>query len=362
MGAKTALYQEHLNLGAKIVDFAGWDMPLHYGSQVEEHYKVRGEAGMFDVSHMTFVDLKGERAREFLRYLLANNVDRLKSPGRALYTCMLNEKGGVVDDLIVYYFDETYYRMVVNAGTHDKDMAWIEGHAAAFDVSVTELTEVALLAVQGPDARSKVHDLLSEKQREKAEGLAPFNAVESEGFFISRTGYTGEDGYEVMVPADQAVDFWRRLHKIGVHPVGLGARDTLRLEAGMDLYSAEMDEETSPLEAGLKWTVAWEPQDRNFIGREALEPQYNATPARKLVGLILDDRGVLRAHQRVIVDGEVVGEVTSGSFSPTLGKAIAFARVPHDVSGKVLVEMRGKQLPARVVKPPFVRHGKACFE
>jgi len=362
MGAKTALYQEHVNLGAKIVDFAGWDMPLHYGSQVEEHYKVRGEAGMFDVSHMTFVDLKGERAREFLRYLLANNVDRLTTYGRALYTCMLNEQGGVVDDLIVYYFDETYFRLVVNAGTHDKDMAWIKRHAAPFGVTVEELTEVALLAVQGPEARSKVHDLLSETQREKVEALAPFNAVESEGFFISRTGYTGEDGYEVMIPEDQAVNFWRRLHKIGVHPVGLGARDTLRLEAGMDLYSAEMDEETSPLEAGLKWTVAWEPQDRNFIGREALEPQYNATPTRKLVGLILDDRGVLRGHQRVIVDGEAVGEVTSGSFSPTLGKAIAFARVPYDVSGRVLVEMRGKQLPARVVKPPFVRHGKACFE
>jgi len=362
MGAKTALYQEHLNLGAKVVDFAGWDMPLHYGSQVEEHYKVRGDAGMFDVSHMTFVDLKGERVREFLRYLLANNVDRLTTYGRALYTCMLNEQGGVVDDLIVYYFDETYFRMVVNAGTHDKDMAWIKRHATSFDVVVEELTDVALLAVQGPEARSRVHNLLSETQREKAEALAPFNAVESEGFFISRTGYTGEDGYEVMVPEDQAVDFWRRLHKIGVHPIGLGARDTLRLEAGMDLYSAEMDEETSPLEAGLKWTVAWEPQDRNFIGREALEPQYNATPTRKLVGLILDDRGVLRGHQRVIVDGEAVGEVTSGSFSPTLGKAIAFARVPYDVSGRVLVEMRGKQLPARVVKPPFVRHGKACFE
>jgi len=362
MGAKTALYQEHVNLGAKVVDFAGWDMPLHYGSQVEEHYKVRGEAGMFDVSHMTFVDLKGERVREFLRNLLANNVDRLQTYGRALYTCMLNEQGGVVDDLIVYFLGETHFRLVVNAGTHDKDMAWIEHHAKSFDVAVTELTNVALIAVQGPDARNKVHELLSDAQREKALVLKPFNATESEGFFISRTGYTGEDGYEVMIPQDQAVDFWRRLHKIGVHPVGLGARDTLRLEAGMDLYSAEMDEETSPLEAGLKWTVAWEPQDRNFIGRKALEPQYNVTPARKLVGLILDDRGVLRGHQRVIVDGEVVGEVTSGSFSPTLGKAIAFARVPFDVKDQVLVEMRGKQLPARVVKPPFVRHGKACFE
>ncbi len=362
MGAKTALYQEHLSLGAKIVDFAGWDMPLHYGSQVEEHYKVRGEAGMFDVSHMTFVDLNGARVREFLRYLLANNVDRLQTYGRALYTCMLNEQGGVVDDLIVYFLDEERFRLVVNAGTHDKDMAWIERHATAYDVTVNEITDVALLAIQGPDARHKVHHLLSDVQREKAQALVPFNAVETEGFFISRTGYTGEDGYEVMIPRDQVVDFWRRLHKAGVHPVGLGARDTLRLEAGMDLYSAEMDEETSPLEAGLKWTVAWEPLDRDFIGRKALEPQYNATPARKLVGLILDDRGVLRSHQRVILDGEVIGKVTSGSFSPTLGKAIAFARVPFDVGERVLVEMRGKQLPARVVKPPFVRHGKACFE
>jgi len=362
MGARTPLYQEHVNLGAKIVDFAGWDMPLHYGSQVEEHYKVRGEAGMFDVSHMTFVDLKGPRVREYLRFLLANNVDRLQTYGRALYTCMLNEQGGVVDDLIVYFLGETHFRMVVNAGTHDKDMAWIEQHAQPFDVDVSEITDVALLAVQGPQARDKVHTMLSDAQREKAAALAPFNAVEVEGFFISRTGYTGEDGYEVMIPAGQAVEFWRGLHENGVYPVGLGARDTLRLEAGMDLYSADMDETTTPLEAGLKWTVAWEPPERNFIGREALEPQYNATPARKLVGLILDDRGVLRGHQRVIVDGEAVGEVTSGSFSPTLGKAIAFARVPYDVEDNVLVEMRGKQLPARVVKPPFVRHGKACFE
>ncbi len=362
MGAKTALYQEHLKLGAKVVDFAGWDMPLHYGSQVEEHYKVRGEAGMFDVSHMTFVDLKGVRAREFLRYLLANNVDRLQTYGRALYTCMLNEQGGVVDDLIVYFLGEERFRLVVNAGTHDKDMAWIEQHAQPFAVEVSELQEVALIAVQGPQARDKVHAQLNEAAQEKAAALAPFNAVEIGELFISRTGYTGEDGYEVMVPQGQAVQFWRNLHESGVHPVGLGARDTLRLEAGMDLYSADMDETTTPLEAGLRWTVAWEPQDRNFIGREALEPQYNTPPARKLVGLILDDRGVLRGHQRVFVDGEVVGQVTSGSFSPTLGKAIAFARVRSDVEGGVLVEMRGKQLPARVVKPPFVRHGKACFE
>lgn len=362
MGARTPLYQEHVNLGAKVVDFAGWEMPLHYGSQVEEHYKVRGDAGMFDVSHMTFVDLCGGRVREFLRYLLANNVDRLQQPGRALYTCMLNEQGGVIDDLIVYFLDETRFRMVVNAGTHDKDMAWIVQQAAAFDIDVKELTDVALIAVQGPDARDKVHLRLSPSAREQAEALAPFNALEVDGLFISRTGYTGEDGYEVMVPQAQAVEFWRGLLESGVNPIGLGARDTLRLEAGMNLYGADMDENITPLEAGLKWTVGWEPEDRNFIGREALKAQYNASPSRKLVGLILDDRGVLRGHQRVIVDGEAVGEVTSGSFSPILGKAIAFARVPYEVEGSVLVEMRGKQLPARVVKPPFVRHGKACFE
>lgn len=362
MGAQTPLYQEHVNLGAKIVDFAGWEMPLHYGSQVEEHYKVRGEAGVFDVSHMTFVDLRGGRTREFLRYLLANNVDRLKTYGRALYTCMLNERGGVVDDLIVYFLGDNHFRLVVNAGTHDKDMAWIERHAMAFGVEVSELTDVVLLAVQGPKAREAVHTLLNGADREIVAALAPFNAAEVGELFVSRTGYTGEDGYEVMIPGPKAVDFWRGLIEAGVHPVGLGARDTLRLEAGMDLYSAEMDEDTSPLEAGLKWTVAWEPTERDFIGRKALEPQYNATPARKLVGLILEDRGVLRGHQRIIVGGETVGEVTSGSFSPTLGKAIAFARVQTEVGDQVLVEMRGKQLTARVVKPPFVRHGKACFE
>lgn len=362
MGARTPLYQEHVNLGAKIVDFAGWEMPLHYGSQVEEHYKVRGDAGVFDVSHMTFVDLRGARTREFLRYLLANDVDRLQSYGRALYTCMLNEEGGVVDDLIVYFLGERHFRMVVNAATRDKDLAWVERHAVQYGVEVSELTEMALLAIQGPRARDYVHSLFNDADREQVAALAPFNATEVGELFISRTGYTGEDGYEVMVPANRVVDFWRGLLAAGVKPVGLGARDTLRLEAGMDLYGADMDETTLPLEAGLKWTVAWEPLDRDFIGRKALEPQYNATPARKLVGLILDERGVLRGHQRIFVGGEAVGEVTSGSFSPTLGKAIAFARVPYDVEEHVLVEMRGKQLSARVVKPPFVRHGKACFE
>jgi len=361
MGAKTALYQEHLNLGAKVVDFAGWDMPLHYGSQVEEHYKVRGDAGMFDVSHMTFVDLKGDRVREFLCYLLANNVDRLKSPGRALYTCMLNEQGGVVDDLIVYYFDESWFRMVVNAATHDKDMAWIEHHAASFDVSVEELTDVALLAVQGPEARNKVHDLLSPAQREKAEALAPFNAVESEGFFISRTGYTGEDGYEIMLPVAQASTLWAALLEAEVRPCGLGARDTLRLEAGMNLYGSDMNETMTPLESGLGWTVAWEPQQRNFIGRQALESQRDKGVSHKLVGLILQERGVLRNHQKVIAEGLQAGEITSGSFSPTLGKAIAFARIKASATEKCKVEIRGRQLTADIVKPPFVRNGKACI-
>ncbi|HEY1313511.1 MAG TPA: glycine cleavage system aminomethyltransferase GcvT [Steroidobacteraceae bacterium] len=355
MGLKTALYDTHLEEGAKIVDFGGWDMPLHYGSQIEEHHAVRRDAGMFDVSHMGVVDLRGARVREFLQSLLANDVGRLKSEGKALYSCMLLPSGGVIDDLIVYSMSDTWFRMVVNAGTRDKDLVWIRRHAAAFGVSVLEHHDLAMIAVQGPTAREKTLAVLPEAVRAAARQLAPFSGAAFEPWFIARTGYTGEDGFEVTLPAGDAAQTWRALRAQGVKPAGLGARDTLRLEAGMNLYGNDMDEDHHPLESGLAWTVAFEPKERDFIGRQALERLRGA--GLELVGLVLEERGVLRSHQKVLPSGEV----TSGTFSPTLNRSIALARVPKTGAGRVQVEIRGKAHAARIVKPPFVRHGKALI-
>jgi aminomethyltransferase len=360
MPAHTPLHAHHIELGARMVDFGGWDMPLHYGSQIDEHHAVRRAAGMFDVSHMCVVDLAGERCREFLRCLLANDVAKLKVPGKALYSCMLNAQGGVIDDLIVYFRDESSFRVVVNAATREKDIAWIRRHAESFAVSVSVRSDLAMVAVQGPEARARVLGLLPEADRERIGALGRFAAGESDGLFVARTGYTGEDGFEVIVPADRVAAFWQDLLAAGVRPCGLGARDTLRLEAGMNLYGQDMDEESTPLEAGLAWTVAFDPADRDFVGRAALEAQRSAGVPRLLVGLLMEEKGVLRHGQTVLTPaGE--GVVLSGTFSPTLGKAIAFARVPAAAAGDTgaMVDIRGRQVPVRIVKPVFVREGKA---
>ena len=367
MTQKTILNDTHRALGAKMVDFGGWDMPIHYGSQIDEHHLVRQDAGMFDVSHMTVVDLRGAKVREFLRKLVANSVDKLKVSGKALYTCMLNEQGGVIDDLIVYYRDENFFRLVVNAATRDKDLAWIERQAKAFDVSVTERPDFGMIAVQGPAAREKVLGLLREEDRAAVAKLGKFAAAEAKtsggvDVFVARTGYTGEDGFEIVVPEAQTVAFWNALLAAGVKPAGLGARDTLRLEAGMNLYGQDMDETVSPYEAALAWTVALD-EGRDFIGRAALEQQKANGVPRQMIGLVMDEKGVLRHGQKVLTaHGE--GEILSGTFSPTLGKAIAFARVPAGdiplgTAGNVRVDIRGKEVPVRVVKFPFVREGKA---
>ncbi|MDT8322220.1 MAG: glycine cleavage system aminomethyltransferase GcvT [Xanthomonadales bacterium] len=355
---RTPLYQAHRDAGARMVDFSGWEMPIHYGSQIDEHQQVRHDAGMFDVSHMTVVDIRGGQSRPFLSWLLANDVARLQHSGKALYSCMLNGAGGVIDDLIVYFLDEEWFRIVVNAATRDKDLAWLRRQNADFSVSVTEQPELAMIAVQGPRARDKVHALLADGVAARVAGLKPFSAAIDGPRFIARTGYTGEDGYEILLPGHAAPDWWAGLLAAGVKPCGLGARDTLRLEGGMNLYGQDMDEEVTPLESGLAWTVAMK-DERPFIGREALERQEAAGLQRKLVGLVLEDRGVLRPGQQVLTSaGE--GVITSGTFSPTLQKAIAFARVPIDAADSCDVEIRGKRLAARVVKPPFVRHGQVC--
>jgi len=361
MGLRTPLYETHVAAGARTVDFGGWDMPVNYGSQIEEHHAVRRDAGMFDVSHMCVVDLRGERVRDYLRHLLANDVSKLTEPGKALYSCMLRADGGVIDDLIVYYMNDRWYRMVVNAGTRDKDVAWLRQVATGFGVAVEPRTELAMIAVQGPNARVKAASVMEPAIAQRALEIGPFFGIDAGSLFIARTGYTGEDGFEIMLPSDQAVALWSRLRAAGVAPCGLGARDTLRLAAGMNLYGNDMDETTSPLESGLGWTIAWDPQDRDFIGRAALTAQKSAGVAHKLVGLLVEDRAVLRSHQKVLVANVGDGEVTSGTFSPTLQRSIGFARVPASTGDRCEVEIRGKLVPARVVRLPFVRHGKAVI-
>ncbi|MFZ3323874.1 MAG: glycine cleavage system aminomethyltransferase GcvT [Usitatibacter sp.] len=355
---KTPLHELHKAAGARMVDFGGWDMPVNYGSQIEEHRAVRSFAGLFDVSHMLAVEVEGEGARDFLRRALANNVDKLKVSGKALYTCMLTEDAGVVDDLIVYFLGERHFRIVVNAGTAEKDLGWLATLRDTWNaqVHIRPRRDLCIIAIQGPHAR-EIFRASYPATRAATQDLVPFSAALVEGLLIARTGYTGEDGFEVMVPATEATAMWQKLVTGGARPCGLGARDTLRLEAGMNLYGQDMDEHVSPLDAGLAWTVDLREGHRDFVGRRAL--QANGMH-RQFLGLVLvDGGGVLRAHQKVAApEGE--GEITSGTFSPTMSRSIALARLPLGVAigATVHVQVRDKSLAARVVKPPFVRNGK----
>lgn len=365
MAEQTVLFDKHIEAGAKMVDFHGWDMPINYGSQIEEHHAVRQDAGMFDVSHMTVVDIKGSGAKVFLQKLLANDVAKLTVEGKAMYGGMLNEAGGVIDDLITYFITEDYYRLVVNSATRVKDMAWINKQAADYDVNVTELPELSMVAVQGPNAKEKAGQVFNDEQNALVEGMKPFMSVESGDYFIATTGYTGENGYEIIVHEDKAADLWQKLLDADVRPCGLGARDTLRLEAGMNLYGLDMDEEVSPLAANMAWTIAWDPEERDFIGRSALLEQKASGQLHKQVGLLLEAKGVLRTGLKVVFtdsDGvEQEGVITSGTFSPTLGHSVAIARVPRSIGEVAQVEMRKKFVDVKVVKPGFVRNGKKTF-
>jgi len=354
----TALADVHIAAGARMVDFGGWNMPLAYGSQIEEHHAVRRDAGMFDVSHMLNVDIGGADATAFLRRLVANDVARLTTPGKALYSCMLNPQGGVIDDLIIYFFAPGRWRVVVNAGTADKDVAWMHKVAAdeSFDVTIMPRRDLAMIAVQGPNARARVWAARPAWQA-ATKSLTPFTAtvVDEAGTMVARTGYTGEDGFEIVLPAGDAAAFWNALASHGVRPCGLGARDTLRLEAGMNLYGQDMDETVLPAQAGLSWTVSLKDTARRFIGRDAVE----GGAAAAFLGVRLLDRGVIRAHMKVrTAQGE--GELTSGTMSPTLGVSIGLARLPPGVQAgdAVEVEVRGKYLAATLCKLPFVRYGQ----
>lgn len=365
MGNRTALYDQHVASGATMVDFGGWDMPLHYGSQVAEHNAVRAGAGMFDVSHMAIVDIAGSETEAFLRRVLANDVAKLDAVGRALYSVMCTEEGGVVDDLIAYRM-RSGYRLVVNCATRDKDLAWLRQWSIGSEVAIRYRDDLAMIAVQGPQARQIAAQLVPGVAAEDVLALRPFHSaaaggaapVGSDGAVVARTGYTGEDGVEVMLPSRQAPDLWQALLRAGVAPCGLGSRDTLRLEAGLALYGQEMDESISPLEAGLGWTIAWEPADREFVGREVLAAQRASGRHRRLVGLLLEGRGMMRAGQTITKDGDRVGVITSGSFSPTLGRSIAMAAVDRPLGGECDVLIRDRANRASIVTLPFIRHGE----
>ncbi len=354
---RTPLFATHVAAGARMVDFGGWEMPLHYGSQIEEHNAVRSAAGMFDVSHMTIIDLAGPGANAFLRHLTANDVNRLTEPGRAQYGVLLNDAGCVVDDLIVYRRAQDY-RAVVNASTRAKVLRWFADHAGAFEVKIDHRGDLAMIAIQGPKA-IEIFERVSGIHG--AAAMKPFNELEHGAWMVARTGYTGEEGVEVMLPAAEGVALWAKLAAAGVANAGLAARDTLRLEAGLNLYGQDMDETNDPLESNLAWTVSWDAADRDFVGRAALEARKAAGIARKLTGVVLEGKGVIRHGHRIITNsGE--GEVTSGIFSPTLGYSIALARLPRAATGPAQVDIRGKLLPCRLVRPPFVRNGRRVFE
>ncbi len=350
---RTVLFETHQKSGARMVEFAGWEMPLNYGSQIEEHHVVRKAVGLFDVSHMMVTDIQGLDAQPFLRKLLANDVIKLNIPGRALYSCMLNDEGGVIDDLIIYFFDNNSYRIVSNAGTREKVSQWLHKSANDFNVQIMSKNDLSIIAIQGPESRGILCDVL-DLIAGRLLKLSSFHSFQWEHFFIACTGYTGEDGFEIILPSQYSIGFWEQLIEAGAKPVGLGARDSLRLEAGMNLYGTDMDEEITPLESGLAWTVAWEPDSREFTGRSALESQRKAGVEKKQMGLILKGKGIFRTHQQIFIDNKLVGEISSGGFSPVLGKGIALARVDALAKGDMEVQIRNKRLPVEIVKPPFI--------
>lgn len=358
----TPFYLLHQQAGAKLVDFAGWEMPISYGSQLDEHHYVRKSAGMFDVSHMGVLDVTGIDATAFLRRALANDVARLKSPGHAIYTCMLNPMGGVIDDLIVYWIEDQWYRIVLNASRRQVDYEWLQNVASPFEVTLMLRPELCILAVQGPNAIAAVKSVVSSDWQHHIDQLAPFATCLHEDIQMARTGYTGEDGLEIILPEKEGVSLWQQLVKADVKPCGLGARDTLRLEAGLNLYGSDMDEDITPYEANLAWTVSLKDDTRDFIGKEALLKQKAEGIEEQLVGLVMEERGVLRNHQKVFIEGGGEGDITSGSFSPTLGYSIALARLPKHSTGHVTVDRRGVMVPVKIVKPPFVRNGEKVYE
>lgn len=355
MSQRTPLFDAHLAAKAKMVEFSGWELPIHYGSLAEEHRSVREDVGMFDVSHMTIVDFEGEGVFDYLRQLLTNDVEKL-SDGSALYSCICNERGGVIDDLIVYRLSSTRYRLIVNAATREKDLAWFKEHLVE-NVTMSTPPDLALIAVQGQNAIAKADTALTAMRSVSYElsEMKRFTAKADGDWFVGRTGYTGEDGVEIVLPAADAPALWQGLLDVGVTPCGLGARDTLRLEAGLCLYGTDLDEEHSPVECGIGWCVDLVDESRQFIGRDILEDHKLFGGRTQRVGVLLDSRGVLRSGQVVQLAGTDVGTITSGTFSPTRQESIGMARVTREFKGGCDIVIRGKYMAGHRVPIPFVR-------
>jgi aminomethyltransferase len=352
----TPLYDEHVRLGARMVPFAGWEMPVQYTGVIEEHNAVRQRAGMFDVSHMGRFEVHGQDAARFLGYICTWDMARL-APGEGHYAAACNEAGGILDDVYVFSLDPERYLIVVNASNAPKMKAWMEGHIANFNARLVDRYEsTAMIAVQGPEAIERMGG-------DFVRSIKPRHCAETDWrghrLFASRTGYTGEDGLELVIGAEAAPDLWRELLEAEITPVGLGARDTLRLEAALLLYGNDMDEETNPLEVGLDWVVTFD-DGADFLGRTALQHIAKAGVERTLVCLRALDRGVMRHGCAIVSGGQNVGIVTSGTFSPTLGTSIGMGFVPRAMAEgtRIDVDVRGRVLPAEIVPRPFYKRPK----
>ena len=363
--SRTPLFAEVVAAGARLIDFSGWEMAVQYSGLKQEHQAIRSSVGMFDISHMGKFALKGKELLQQLQTLVPSDLERLQ-PGQAQYTVLLNHSAGIIDDIIFYYQGqddrgEQKGIAIVNAATTLKDKAWLLNNLQSTSIELEDLSQQkVLIAIQGPLALQSLQAFLSPDLSK----IKTFGHIETEIFkrkaFIARTGYTGEDGFEVMVNPETGIKLWQSLKDAGVNPCGLGARDTLRLEAAMCLYGQDIDETTTPLEAGLSWLVHWDTKG-DFIGRSQLERQKAAGIAKKLVAIEMTGRHIARHGYKVLLNGDPIGQVTSGTLSPTLGKAIALAYVPKSFSKigqELLVEIRGKNYPAKIVKKPFYSRKK----
>lgn len=361
---KTPLYSLYAEYGAKTIDFGGWDMPVQFSGIKDEHDAVRNRAGIFDVSHMGEIIVKGKDSLEFLQKVMTNDFSKLQT-GRALYTAMCYENGGVVDDLLVYKLDEQEYLLVVNAANTEKDYQWLKQHISG-DIEVEDVSEqYALIAIQGPKAQSILQKIVNNTDLEEIKFFRFEQDLDLNGAkaLVSRTGYTGEDGFEIYCRPEDAQNLWKELlksgEKEGLLPCGLGARDTLRFEATLPLYGQELSSEITPLEAGLGFAVKLNKED--FIGKEALKKQKEEGVPRTIVGIEMIDRGIPRTGYRVFSEGEEIGYVTSGTQSPTLKKNIGLALIKsdHNEVGKELeVEVRKKRIKAKIIKTPFYARPK----
>ncbi|MGI6144280.1 MAG: glycine cleavage system aminomethyltransferase GcvT [Clostridia bacterium] len=367
---RTILYPQHVQLGAKIAEFAGWDMPIQYQSVIEEHHAVRTKAGLFDISHMGEIEVSGPDALTFLQRLCTNDLAKM-CVGQVLYTLMCYPTGGIVDDLLVYRLEQDKYWLVVNAGNKDKDWDWINEqltlmHREEQEKQTVELRdisdEIGLLALQGPLAQQILASISIESLEELRYYRFIFTNLAGVDALVSRTGYTGEDGFELYLPVEKTPFIWEKLLEtgkdagLGLVPVGLGARDTLRFEAGLPLYGHELTEKVTPLEAGLEFFIAWQKDD--FIGKAALLKQKEEGVSSKLVGFMMIERGIPRAGYPLIKDGESIGEVTSGSFAPTLGQNLGLGFVVSKeafIDNEISVLIRGKEVKAKVTKKPFYK-------